>query len=629
MKNHTLLCLPKISLVTLAALLSVSFLSAAPSSQKNDEASTGRATPAGEVSTLQFTSAEHNSSESGGGVTLTVSRVGRAGAVVSVDYSTSDGSASSGADYSSKNGTLTWESGDTADKTFTITLFDDSVFEGAEDFSVTLSNPSSGATIGSPDTATVTIEDDESEPTLSISGVQAEEIDGAMGFEVTLSNASAFDVSFHYATTDGTAVAPGDYGSASDSATIFAGETSVTIFIPIIGDFINEDDEEFTVTISDAINATIALGTATGTIIDNDAPPTYTIDDVSIQEGDSGTQDLVFTVTKTGDTKFASTVQFDTADVTAFAGEDYVPTSGVVNFAANETQGTISVPILGDMLAESDETFLVRLLSSTGGRPQGEGGLLGTATGTIQNDDNAPVATTASVTSTDENMTVTITLTGTDDDDDDLTFAIVDSPDNGTLGDISTPDCSSFNVCTATVDYTPNDGFAGSDSFTYTVSDGANTSSEATVSITVNEIVPVVTNLEDSGPGSLRQALADAEDGETINFLLGKNPNTPAGGAVITLTSGELLIDKEVFINGLGANILTVQRDPNSSAFRDLPCQHELPLRPGLGLNPRATSSARGVTIQGLTISNGLGARLVSKSKHRRRHPEREQSVCA
>ena len=58
-----------------------------------------------------------------------------------------------------------------------------------------------------------------------------------------------------------------------------------------------------------------------------------------------------------------------------------------------------------------------------------------------------------------------------------------------------------------------------------------------------------VVNLNDSGTGSLRQALADANDGDTIDFAV---------SGTIGLTSGELVIDKNITISGPGSNSLTV-----------------------------------------------------------------------
>jgi predicted outer membrane repeat protein len=87
-----------------------------------------------------------------------------------------------------------------------------------------------------------------------------------------------------------------------------------------------------------------------------------------------------------------------------------------------------------------------------------------------------------------------------------------------------------------------------------------------------------VTNTNDSGPGSLRQALADANDGDTVGFAV---------TGTIGLTTGELVIDKNVTISGPGSNLLTV-RPSQGGFFRVF---HVMP--------------SHSITIQGVTISFG------------------------
>ncbi|WP_373480982.1 Calx-beta domain-containing protein [Geminocystis sp.] len=110
--------------------------------------------------------------------------------------------------------------------------------------------------------------------------------------------------------------------------------------------------------------------------------PTLRINDISITEGNSGTKNAVFTVTRTGTPTGTITVNYATANGTATAGSDYVAKSGSLSFATNETSKTISVVINGDTTLETNETFFVNLSSATNATISDNQGL-----GTITNDD--------------------------------------------------------------------------------------------------------------------------------------------------------------------------------------------------------------------------------------------------
>lgn len=115
------------------------------------------------------------------------------------------------------------------------------------------------------------------------------------------------------------------------------------------------------------------------------APPALTIDDVSMTEGNSGTKNFTFTVTRSGNTTISSTVHFATSNGTAGSG-DYNSNSGDVSFAPGETSKPIIVTVKGDSKVESDETFFVNLSAATGATIADHQGK-----GTIKNDDgNAP-----------------------------------------------------------------------------------------------------------------------------------------------------------------------------------------------------------------------------------------------
>jgi uncharacterized repeat protein (TIGR01451 family) len=112
------------------------------------------------ASSFQFNSTSFSVSEKTANATITVTRIGNTTTSATVNYSASNGTATSPADYISSNGTINFAAGETV-KTFSISISDDLFIEGSETITVTLTNPSSGAFLGSPNTATLTIIDDD------------------------------------------------------------------------------------------------------------------------------------------------------------------------------------------------------------------------------------------------------------------------------------------------------------------------------------------------------------------------------------------------------------------------------------------------------------------------------------
>ncbi len=100
-------------------------------------------------------------------------------------------------------------------------------------------------------------------------------------------------------------------------------------------------------------------------IIDDDAAPTISIGDVTITEGDSGSANVVFTVSLSKASTSSITVAYATANGTALAGSDYAAKSGKISFPAGATSKTLSVKIYGDRIPEPDELFYIRLTSPT------------------------------------------------------------------------------------------------------------------------------------------------------------------------------------------------------------------------------------------------------------------------
>jgi hypothetical protein len=146
--------------------------------------------------------------------------------------------------------------------------------EPEEGFGVTLSNPA-GAVLGTPSTGTVTIFDDDPMADLSGADVVVDESAGQAMVELTLSEASGFDVTVDFASADGTATSPADYGAVSGTAFIAAGALSTTVPIPIVDDPAIEGDEIFILELTSPDNAVLLTPSVTVTIRDDDGTATF------------------------------------------------------------------------------------------------------------------------------------------------------------------------------------------------------------------------------------------------------------------------------------------------------------------------------------------------------------------
>jgi hypothetical protein len=318
--------------------------------------------------------------------TFTVSLSAASGNVVTFNWATAPGTATAGADYATASGSRTIAAGATS-TTIAITVNGDVLDEVNETFTLALSNPA-GATIAD-GSGTGTITDDDPAPSLSIGDVSLAE--GNTGtttatFTVSLSAASGKTVTFDWATAAGTATAGADYVTASGSRTIAAGATSTTIAITVNGDTVDEADETFTLALSNPANAAIADGSAVGTITDDDAPPTLSVNDVSVTEGNVGTTTATFTVSLSAASGKTVTVGWATVDVDAVQPVDYIPGSGALTFVPGDTSETIAVSVNGDLVAELDEIFDVTLTA-----PSNATLADATGVGTIVDDELLPV----------------------------------------------------------------------------------------------------------------------------------------------------------------------------------------------------------------------------------------------
>lgn len=187
-------------------------------------------------------------------------------------------------------------------------------------------------------------------------------------FTIARTGGSTGEVTVDYAATFGTADADDVVGGLSAGTLTFAaGETEKTVTITVAGDTRTEADETIALKLGNATGgATIGDGDATGTITNDDGtPPSVSIGDISVVEGDSGETLAVFTVTRTGGDG-AFSVAYETMSNTATAGSDFVAASGRIVFEQGQTSATVSVAVTGDTVREANEKFYVALSDATG-----------------------------------------------------------------------------------------------------------------------------------------------------------------------------------------------------------------------------------------------------------------------
>jgi hypothetical protein len=186
-------------------------------------------------------------------------------------------------------------------------------------------------------------------------------------FTVTLSAASSKTVTVSYATVDGSATtAGGDYQAASGTLTFAPGETSKTITVLVNGDRVVEYTESFLVVLTNPANAFVADAKGVGSITDDEPRASIDYGPVYVTEGNSGTTNAVFTVRLSNAYDEPVDVGYSTSNGSAAAGSDYQAVNDTVTFAPGETVKTISVPVIGDRVAEYDESFYVTLSGGSG-----------------------------------------------------------------------------------------------------------------------------------------------------------------------------------------------------------------------------------------------------------------------
>jgi MYXO-CTERM domain-containing protein len=216
----------------------------------------------------------------------------------------------------------------------------------------------------------------------SVSNVRVQESLGTAAVTVTRTTRTG-SASVHFSTADASATSPADYSSVSRTVTFAAGVRSVTVYVAIIDDGLDEDDEAVRLQLS-APSAGYELddrGAATLRIVDNDAPPTVAVADTASREGEN----LAFEVTLSAPSGRTLRVGWTTSAGSATFGADFVAAKGTLEFGPGVTSRTITIATIQDTEREGDETMAVSLR-----RPENVVITDGSATGIIRDDDISP-----------------------------------------------------------------------------------------------------------------------------------------------------------------------------------------------------------------------------------------------
>ncbi|WP_168797817.1 Calx-beta domain-containing protein [Aliishimia ponticola] len=287
-------------------------------------------------------------------------------------YTTADITATAGEDYQLTSGSVSFVPGQDV-AAVRVPVLGDLDAEAAEKFALVVTPPGGVAvnTDGAVGEATLLDTDTSPFPEISIEGDSTlEAYNNYMRFTVTLSEPALDVVTVSYRTLRDTATdydldAAFSYTTNNGTLTFAPGQTTLSILIEAESDSIDEADENIVVELFDpSANAVFAGGTpvlrSTGIIWDDDGVGSNLavfVSDPVLTEGDEGQTEAVFEIRLSQPASSAFTMTYATKDLSAIAGEDYIPMSGQVSFQPGQTLASVSVPVLGDLDAEAVESF--------------------------------------------------------------------------------------------------------------------------------------------------------------------------------------------------------------------------------------------------------------------------------
>jgi len=221
--------------------------------------------------TVFFSPLFYSVNENAGSAVLYVTLSAVSDKTVTVNYQSSNFTATAGSDYQAVSGVLNFTPGQVS-KTISVNIINDTSNEFAEIFNVTLSNPVNAEIKNLTKTATVTInDDDQALPVISFNPVfySTNEYNTTVILYVSLSQSSANTVTVNYYTSNFTATAGSDYQATNGVLNFTSGQVQKTIPVLIFDDSTAELAEAFFVKLENPTNANLNISAKTATVTIN------------------------------------------------------------------------------------------------------------------------------------------------------------------------------------------------------------------------------------------------------------------------------------------------------------------------------------------------------------------------
>jgi len=303
-------------------------------------------------------------------VVLSAVRSGDLSAPATVDYATSDGSASAPDDYRAVAGTLSFPPG-AARRVIGVATVPDRTDEGDEMLTVTLDNPV-GATLGAQSAATVTVRDNDTggelrflRPTFSVG-----EAAGVLRVVVQRRAGTAAEVTVECRITGGSATPGADYEAPATDPVVLSfrpGQRTQTLTLPILDDSEGEGSETIELALANPTGGATLGSPATAVVaIGDDDAPTFSFTAAAFRVAE-GAPRVRVSVRRMGSGLDSATVDFAAGPGTASSGVDFEAQSGTLTFGPGVARQTFVVPIANDTLDEGPETIELTLTNPSPG----------------------------------------------------------------------------------------------------------------------------------------------------------------------------------------------------------------------------------------------------------------------